>query len=369
MKYEVVHVVLGRANPHRMNGVNKVVYNLATHQTNQGQKVCVLGITESFEKEPEYSSIYETCFVPPGSISWRVSSELESFLNENPKATYHLHGAFIPVFFKIHRSLKRNGSSYVFTPHGSYTKGAMTRSSFKKKVFFSLFEKSLLKHSKVIQVLGHMEESDTKELFPQGKFALIPNGQRPVDLHHVRRSEELVFGYCGRVTRYQKGLDLLLEGFVSYKKQGGKGKLWVIGDGEYLHEMKNWIQQERLSDEVVFYGAVYGEEKDLLMYQLSAFLHPSRNEGLPTAALESCALGVPLVVTQETSMDRYVRSYKAGWVIQELSGAAVCDSLFDVEGSYIKRDLKALRENVYALYEGEFNWEKIAADLISVYDS
>jgi hypothetical protein len=39
---EIVHLILGKANPDRMNGVNKVVYQLATYQTIAKKKVTEL---------------------------------------------------------------------------------------------------------------------------------------------------------------------------------------------------------------------------------------------------------------------------------------------------------------------------------------
>jgi hypothetical protein len=41
---EIIHIILGKANPDRLNGVNKVVYNLATEQTMAGKKHSSLGV-------------------------------------------------------------------------------------------------------------------------------------------------------------------------------------------------------------------------------------------------------------------------------------------------------------------------------------
>ncbi len=328
-----------------------------------------MGITSSFNKEPEYDSNYETHFVPPSKSAWVISSGVKRFIDENPKAVYHLHGAFIPVFFLIHKHIKRIGASFVFTPHGSYTQGAMSRSFIKKQLFFKLFEAPMLKAAKFIQVLGHMEESDTKQLYPKGVYQLIPNGQQVIKVEEENRARELLFGYCGRVTRFQKGLDLLVNGFVHYRKQGGTGKLWVIGDGEYLEEMKAIVHSAGLAASVVFWGAKFGDEKNQLMYQLTAFLHPSRNEGLPTAVLESSAMGVPLMVTKETSMDQYATNYRAGWVIQGLTSEAVSKAFEEVELVYKKDEIGVFRNNVLELFQKEFNWATIATNLIRAYES
>ena len=42
---EIIHLILGKADPERMNGVNKVVYQLATQQHLFGEQVAVWGIT------------------------------------------------------------------------------------------------------------------------------------------------------------------------------------------------------------------------------------------------------------------------------------------------------------------------------------
>ena len=42
---KIIHLILGKANPERMNGVNKVVHALATQQHRAGADVAVWGIT------------------------------------------------------------------------------------------------------------------------------------------------------------------------------------------------------------------------------------------------------------------------------------------------------------------------------------
>ena len=43
---EIVHLILGKANPNRMNGVNKVVYQLASRQSLSKRDVSIWGITK-----------------------------------------------------------------------------------------------------------------------------------------------------------------------------------------------------------------------------------------------------------------------------------------------------------------------------------
>ena len=46
---KIIHVVLGKANPNRMNGVNKVAHSLATTQKLLGHDVTIFGLTNTPE--------------------------------------------------------------------------------------------------------------------------------------------------------------------------------------------------------------------------------------------------------------------------------------------------------------------------------
>ena len=48
---KIIHVVLGKANPNRMNGVNKVAHNLATIQKKLSIDVEIIGLTNTPELE------------------------------------------------------------------------------------------------------------------------------------------------------------------------------------------------------------------------------------------------------------------------------------------------------------------------------
>ena len=66
---EIIHSILGKANPNRMNGVNKVVHELATIQVEKGISAEVWGITEqSCTRLP--SRIFKTRLFKASKILW-----------------------------------------------------------------------------------------------------------------------------------------------------------------------------------------------------------------------------------------------------------------------------------------------------------
>jgi hypothetical protein len=71
-----------------------------------------------------------------------IDSELKFAIKNKSTAIFHLHGGWIPVFSSLAKYFKKNNIKFVLTPHGAYNEVAMKRSSFTKKIYFHLFEKS-----------------------------------------------------------------------------------------------------------------------------------------------------------------------------------------------------------------------------------
>lgn len=369
---KIIHIVLGRANPNRMNGVNRVVHNLATAQNKLGMDVAVWGITNSANSAADdLERAYSTRWFLPSPISFFVSSKLRKAI-ENENATFHLHGGFIPVYFLLSSILKKLKKAMFLTPHGTYTLGAMQGNGFVKKWYFRYLEKKLIARLDSVQCLGHCEKSDLLKLVPNAKISLIPNGQNWDELKTNKtspHSNQLVIGYCGRLTKWQKGLDVLMEGFYYYKsKLKGGGMLHLVGDGEYGGEMKEYATVNNIIDSVKFYGAKFGEEKVVLLKSMDVFVHTSRNEGLPTAVIEAMSLGVPCIVSEMTSMDTYINEHNAGWALDNLNEIEVANKFMQAELLYEKGELGQLGENAVKLSRASFDWNIIAKQSIEMYE-
>ncbi|MFY8033492.1 MAG: glycosyltransferase, partial [Flexibacteraceae bacterium] len=139
-----------------MNGVNKVVWQLASHQFNAGTNVQVWGLTKTPEKQD---------FITPFPLQlfkenkFGVPEGLKEAVLSNNKAdtVFHFHGGFILSFFFIAKLLVNLGYNYVLTPHGAYNTVAMQRSWLRKKIYFFLFERFLVTHAGFVQAVGKSE--------------------------------------------------------------------------------------------------------------------------------------------------------------------------------------------------------------------
>src|ERR1700678_2975143 len=103
---EIIHLILGKANPERMNGVNKVVHEMATNQVLLGYPVQVWGITA----HPEHNypaRTFTTRLFQAYRNPFKIDPALkQAFLDYKGRIVVHFHGAFIPVFYSVSRFLE-----------------------------------------------------------------------------------------------------------------------------------------------------------------------------------------------------------------------------------------------------------------------
>jgi glycosyltransferase involved in cell wall biosynthesis len=361
----IIHIILGKANPNRMNGVNKVVYQLGNAQKSIGANVEVWGITKNINAPCEYQRDYKLRLFRKRKNPFGLDKDLvESIKAQNESVVFHLHGGFLPEMFALSRILVRNGFNYVFTPHGSYNLVALRKNNFVKWIYLRLFEKALLKGAKYVHLIGESESASMDSLKLGCDRVLIPNGQHVeegVNIEKDRKSNGIRFGFMGRFTIHTKGLDLLLQAFRIYKsRHHGKAELYLIGSGGEIDKLEQLVEDLHLKDDVIFTGAKYGKEKTECLHDLTAFFHTSRNEGLPGAVLEALALGIPCVVSKETNLREYIKESEAGIGLLKNTPEIIAAAMFQMEQIHQTKSLKIMSSNASQLVRNEFNWKQIA---------
>ncbi len=370
---KIIHIVLGKANPERMNGVNKVAYQLATAQTRLGHNVTLLGIANSLKKNYP-KRIFKTQLFLQIKNKLALNPKLKVALNALEAGTIvHLHGAFIPEFYHIARLLNRKSIDYIYTPHGSLTEMAMSKNSLVKKNYFKFFESTIIAKAKKVQLLGVNEFSYLDNLTNKASKCLIANGQDlqeiPEYLDVKKYESDPVFGFCGRLAEFHKGLDLMFLGFKKYIQNGGPGRLELIGDGADRAALTQLAKELGIADRVVFHGKKFGREKYDLLHKMDVFLHTSRMEGFPTAVLEAAALKIPTITSEATNMNDFVRKYQSGFLLKENSPEEIGLRMTTACDYHQQQKLAKMGENGRKMVAQEFDWQHIASQLIQVYSA
>jgi len=136
---------------------------------------------------------------------------------------------------------------------------------------------------------------------PSVKVSILQN---PIDESFIRdesilsikaKDSEVFFVAAGRLV-HQKGFDRLIRWFAMIENK--KSKLYILGEGPLLDELKAITLKLEVYNRIVFLGFV---DNPWAWYaRADAFLLPSRWEGMSNAALESLATGTPVIATQES---------------------------------------------------------------------
>jgi len=356
-----------------MNGVNKVANQLATTMTKMGRDIELWGIANTL-KHDYPSRNFKTVLFQQSSKKWSLDPALVQAIHQVKNDTVmHFHGSFLPEFFLMSRLLNRRQIPYVYTPHGALTEGAMQKSSLKKKLYFKWIESSIVKNALKVQLLGQGEADHLNTLINTENTCLIPNGQElpkggPWKKQKPQRRDALVFGFCGRLDQYHKGLDNLISGFKQYLSKGYQGTLELIGDGKDRVILEKLTNALGLQHSVVFHGALFGDAKFRVLADFDVFMHPSRMEGFPTAVLEAAAMGKPCITSDATNINPYIKTWKAGIPITDSNPENVSTAMATALEYHQNGTLHWTGENAKSMVKEAFTWENIANQLIEVYE-
>lgn len=145
-----------------------------------------------------------------------------------------------------------------------------------------------------------------KWMFGDKDFTTIYNGKklskyayRPEKRNEVRTRLGLVEGdlAIGHVGNFnpQKNHGFLLDAFAAAHASNPRLRLFLIGDGQLLDEMKRKVDSLGLSESVTFMGST-GQVPELLNAFDLAVL-PSLHEGFPTVVVEWQINGLPSLVS------------------------------------------------------------------------
>jgi glycosyltransferase involved in cell wall biosynthesis len=368
MEKKIVHIILGKANPQRMNGVNKVVYELATNQANNNTSVEVWGMAKDTEHnypERNFKTRLFQAFKNPFKVDLKM---IEAMKNEK-NTIFHFHGGFIPVFSILAKKMNALNIPFVLTPHGAYNTIAMEKSKLRKKIYFALFEKHVVNNAAYIHSIGKSEVEGLSLIYPNTKSILIPYGfDTNIEMHYNPSNSKFIVGFCGRIDVYTKGLNELIEGFAMFRNNVANAELWMIGDGDERGDLEQLARDKGVEDSVIFYGSKYGNEKIDLLSKCHVYAAPSRNEGLPAAVLEAASIGIPCMVTEATNTGDSIREFDAGAVIAPTASGSVYDGLVLLhERMKDQKSREQLSDNSRRMINEVYNWKNVLSRFDALY--
>jgi glycosyltransferase involved in cell wall biosynthesis len=229
-------------------------------------------------------------------IFYKKSRELYQF------DIIHQHGIWLTNSLLTIQLRKKYRIPTIIQPHGYLEPYALTMSRIKKKIVWTLFEKSNLKNADVLLACSTKEAINLRKLFPYKSIAIIPNGISK-EFFSAKSSEQIkdtkTMLFLSRI-HPSKGLERFLTVVADLGKNYFKDWHIIIAGSDELNHTEYLIKlASRLGirDLISFPGPIYKQEKIDLISNADLFFLPTFTENFGIVVAEALARSVPVLTT------------------------------------------------------------------------
>jgi len=164
-------------------------------------------------------------------------------------------------------------------------------------------------------------------------------------------------GFVGRLS-HEKGPDR----FIDLARRSPNLNFHVFGDGPVREYLKRIATKN-----VKFHGHVQSMES--VWKDIDLLCMPSRREGLPMAALEAMAHGVPVLAYGVGALPKLIRHRKNGWLVDLPDDQQICVSDMEViVHSLTNSEVRSCSINARKKIEEEHSTQALIPQFLKLYD-
>jgi len=167
-------------------------------------------------------------------------------------------------------------------------------------------------------------------------------------------SRECIVGYIGRFSE-EKGIMHLLHAIPDTVSKKPDIRFLFIGDGPLKHTIRQYIQDNHLSDTIILHGWVSHDILPDCFNQMKLLIIPSDTEGLPNVMLEAMACGTPVLANPVGAIPDLIIEGKTGFIMENNSPEIIAQNLLRVLS---EPDLEKIAENGRGFIQENFSFEK-----------
>lgn len=251
----------------------------------------------------------------------------------------HIHMASRRSTFRKARYIKtakKHAKKIILHIHGAGYKDFYNECNEKKKKYI----RDILALCDKVIVLSEEWYDFFKNLVDPKKLVVVYNSIIiPEDFDKNINTNCILF--LGRIGK-RKGIYDLIEVIQKIVPKYPDIKLYVGGDGE-IEKLKKIIKENNLTKNVEYIGWTSGEKKDNFLKNVSFYILPSYNEGMPMSVLEGMAYKNITISTNVGGIPKVIESGKNGIIIEP-------------------GDKKALEMNILRLLEDESLRRKLSEE-------
>jgi glycosyltransferase involved in cell wall biosynthesis len=318
----------------------------------ESQPVAKPGLIESYEiVEPIVRRLAVSSL-----WSWKIIKPLDELIQKSDIVHIHFARDLIPFLTAI-LSIFR-GKPFVTQTHGMI----LSDDRLSTRILDFLITKPLINKSRTNFVLTDIELKSIQRLEVKSLTTILPNGIS-VELDPVKNdlaSNRVVF--CSRLEK-RKGIDKFIALADSYRRSGIKFEIYGPDNGE-LAFVKQELISRKLSESVVYKGALQAQEVQNLLSKVDLLVLPSKNEPFPMVVLEALAVGTPVLVMPSCGFADILKKFEPSFV-------ANSEDFLGLSGSFEKRlasrNLSKSREEIIDFCNQEFGISSVTDQLLLGY--
>lgn len=280
------------------------------------------------------------------------------------KGDYDLVHAFFgfPTGWLCWRTARR--TPYIVSLRGSDVPGVNARLQLEYKILGPLVFKPIWKKASALVACSEGLKERALRFLPSAGIDVITNGV-DLELFHPATPS----GDCGPLRLLTVGrlsttkrLPLLLETVRLLCDRGCQTHLTIVGGGALDSDLRRFLSEKGLQDEVTLAGRREAEDMPEIYRQHDVFVSASMQEGMSNAMLEAMASGLPIVTTRCEGVEELISDN--GVVVGE---PAAPDLAQAVQGLIEKPQVrKAMAQAARKKAEG-FGWNAVADSYLRLY--
>lgn len=271
---------------------------------------------------------------------------------------------------KIMNLAKKNNIPLIVHFHG-FDASVSLKDPYYVKFLPKLFKIS----AKIIAVSNDMKE----RLLPyteKDKIVVIPYGSNfnKINFNNKKYNNDIIrILHVGRLTPKKGVFDLVNVFNKIIKTKQYKIKLDIIGNGEELLQIKNYIAKNKLSEFVVLHNSLPHENVISFMKTSDIFVLNSRvapsgdKEGFPNVIIEAMACESAIVSTYHAGIPMAVTNEKEGLLVEEKNNNELEKALVRLIVNNEER--KKFAENAKEKALKKFSVEKMIEEYNRIYES
>ena len=331
------------------------------------------GLREDAIKGGDYKGVPAMFFPAQLGESFKYSRPLASWLRSNIQhfGLAHIHAVFNHSSVAAAHVCRKAGIPYVVRPLGTLDPWSMAQKAFRKRVFWQVSGKGMLRGAAAVHYTTEAEKLATEALFGLNHGKVIALGvetnssttlSRGNLAHHFPSLAGEPYVIVLSRLHPKKGLNVLIEAFLSLPEKFSRWRLVLAGDGPAEHVLK-LREKSASSDRVVFTGWLEGEKKDAVLSCASLLALPSYQENFGLCVMEALSQSVPVLLSPHVNLAEEIVLANAGWIAavnKDALAARLAEALDDEEELARRgRSGKELSQ--------KYSWESAAQGLAELY--